>query len=77
MAGTRWLHTSSLGEVVIDVWTTQALAGVGRPLDLPDTEGLTPEQYHQFRELIHRSAGGFAAQEEDFGKTDAVLHNIL
>ncbi|KAJ8400613.1 hypothetical protein AAFF_G00393820 [Aldrovandia affinis] len=35
-----------------------------------------PEQYHQFRELIHHWAGVFAGHEEDFVKTDDVLHNI-
>ncbi|KAJ8391322.1 hypothetical protein AAFF_G00091090 [Aldrovandia affinis] len=38
---------------------------------------LTPKQYHQFQELIHHWAVVFPAHEKDFGKTDAVLHNIL
>ncbi|KAJ8333965.1 hypothetical protein SKAU_G00412840 [Synaphobranchus kaupii] len=47
------LHTPSPGEVVIDFPTTQAPAGAGSPLDLPEVEGLTPDQQQRFRELIH------------------------
>ncbi|KAJ8351695.1 hypothetical protein SKAU_G00231710 [Synaphobranchus kaupii] len=65
-----------LGEVVIDVQTTQAPVGIGQPLDLPDAEGLTLEQHHQFPETIHHWPGVFTAHEEDFGKTDAILYKI-
>ncbi|KAJ8375754.1 hypothetical protein SKAU_G00063340 [Synaphobranchus kaupii] len=70
------LQTPSPGEVDIDIRTTQAPAGAGSPLDLPKAEGLTPDQQQRFQELIRRWAGVFAAHKEDFGKTDAVLHNI-
>lgn len=57
-------QTPGPGEVVIDVQTTQALAGVGRPLGLPGIEGLLPEQHHQFWELIQCWAGVFAAHQD-------------
>ncbi|KAJ8351885.1 hypothetical protein SKAU_G00233610 [Synaphobranchus kaupii] len=69
------LQTPSPGEVVIEVCTTQAPAGAGSPLDLPEAKGLTADQQQQFQELIRRWTGVFAAHE-DFGKTNAVLHNI-
>ncbi|KAJ8375285.1 hypothetical protein SKAU_G00058650 [Synaphobranchus kaupii] len=60
------LQTPNPGEVVIDVRTTQAPARAGSPLDLLEAEGLTPDQQQQFRELIRRWAGVFAAHEENF-----------
>ncbi|KAJ8368529.1 hypothetical protein SKAU_G00085570 [Synaphobranchus kaupii] len=54
--------TPSPGEVVIDVRTTQAPAGGGSPLDLPEAERLTPDQQQRFWDLIRRWAGVFASQ---------------
>ncbi|KAJ8351959.1 hypothetical protein SKAU_G00234350 [Synaphobranchus kaupii] len=71
-----WPQTPSSGEVIIDVRTTKAPAGTGSPLDLPVAKGLTPEQQQWFRELIRRWAWVLVVHEEDFGKTDTVLHNI-
>ncbi|KAJ8359212.1 hypothetical protein SKAU_G00157370 [Synaphobranchus kaupii] len=70
------LQTPSPREVVMDVRTTEALAGVERPLDRPEAEGLTRNQQQWFQGLMHRWAGVFAAHKEDFGKMDTVLHNI-
>ncbi|KAJ8375774.1 hypothetical protein SKAU_G00063540 [Synaphobranchus kaupii] len=60
------LQTPSPEEVVVDVRTTQAPAGVGIPLDLPEAKGLTPDQQQWFRMLIRWWAGVFVAHEEDF-----------
>ncbi|KAJ8334193.1 hypothetical protein SKAU_G00398320 [Synaphobranchus kaupii] len=39
-------------EVIVDVQTMQAPAGVGRPLDRPDRKGLNSDQRQQFQGLI-------------------------
>ncbi|KAJ8353968.1 hypothetical protein SKAU_G00215350 [Synaphobranchus kaupii] len=54
-------------------WTHESVAG----LSLSAGNGPKHlEQYRQFKKLIYRWAGVFATQE-DFEKTDTVLHNIF
>ncbi|KAJ8356902.1 hypothetical protein SKAU_G00196960 [Synaphobranchus kaupii] len=64
------------GMVEVGVCTVQAPAGEGQPLTLPEVEGLAPLEKQQLQALLQRWSGVFAAHEEDFGCTDAVLHHI-
>ncbi|KAJ8332803.1 hypothetical protein SKAU_G00416990 [Synaphobranchus kaupii] len=64
------------GMVEVGVCTVQAPAGEGQPLTLPEVEGLAPLEKQQLQALLQRWSGVFAAHEEDFRCTDAVLHHI-
>lgn len=70
------LREQGPGEVEVDVQTVR-LRPVGHPpIDLPSIEGLTPEQQQRLEGLLSHWTSVFAAHEEDYGNTDAVLHHI-
>lgn len=64
------------GEVEVDVQTVQLKPKGQPPVDLPPVEGLTSEQQHKLEALLSHWTDVFAAHEEDYGQTDAVLHHI-
>lgn len=70
------MKTSDPGVIEVDVQASCTTAGDPHPVSLLKGEGLTTEQQLQMDSLLQCWEGVFAAGDEDFGQTSAVLHSI-
>ncbi|KAK7896034.1 hypothetical protein WMY93_021359 [Mugilogobius chulae] len=60
----------------VDIRTTQTSLPSDDSFPTLRGENLTPEQQYRMDQLMHRWSSVFALNEEDFGRTSAVLHQI-
>lgn len=70
------LKTVDPGVVEVDVQTNHINTKEQHPVNLLKGDGLTADQQQKMDSLLRRWRDVFAAGEEDFGQTSAVLHSI-
>ena len=70
------LKTSDPGVVEVDVQVNRVTVEGQHPVNLLKGEGLSTEQQQKMYSLLQRWRDVFAAGDEDFRQTDAVLHSI-
>ncbi|XP_062416225.1 uncharacterized protein LOC134107905 [Pungitius pungitius] len=70
------LRTVDPGVVEVAVQTNHISTKEQHPVDLLKGDGLTVDQQQQMDSLLQRWRDIFAAGDEDFGQTSAVLHSI-
>ncbi|XDV20421.1 hypothetical protein PO909_025751 [Leuciscus waleckii] len=70
------LKTLDPGEVEVDVQTNHISTKAQHPVNLLKGDGSTTDQQQKMDSLLQRWRDIFAAGDEDFGQTSAVLHSI-
>lgn len=70
------LRQTGVHTIEVDVQMVNADPGVSQSVMSLQGEGLTQEQQSSLDELLQRWSPVFAAHDEDYGKTSAVLHQI-
>ncbi|KAL2085758.1 hypothetical protein ACEWY4_019078 [Coilia grayii] len=70
------LRQTGTNTIEVDVQMVNADPGASKFVPLFQGEGLTQEQQSRLDELLQKWSSVFAAHDEDYGKTSAVLHQI-
>ncbi|KAK7878076.1 hypothetical protein WMY93_031272, partial [Mugilogobius chulae] len=70
------LTATDSNTIEVDIRTTSISPSEDHPVKMPSNKCLNGEQQRQMEDLVRRWSSVFATSEDDFGRTDAVLHQI-